>query len=209
MSALRLEILASDGMARSGVLHLPRGQVETPAFMPVGTAATVKAMLPESVAETGARIVLGNTYHLMLRPGAERISRLGGLHKFMNWPYNILTDSGGFQVMSLAALRRIGEEGVHFRSHIDGSEQFLSPERSMQIQDLLGANIQMVLDECAPFPSSFESIETSLALSMRWAMRSKAAFRKKPGHFCFGIVQGGVFPDLRRRSAEALGRNRL
>jgi queuine tRNA-ribosyltransferase len=206
VSALRFEIAANDGTARSGVLHLPRGGAETPAFMPVGTAGTVKAMLPESVAETGARIVLGNTYHLMLRPGAGRIAQLGGLHKFMNWPHNILTDSGGYQVMSLAALRELSEEGVRFRSHIDGSEQFLSPERAMEIQNLLGSNIQMVLDECAPFPSSFDRIEQSLALSMRWAERSKAVFRKKPGHFCFGIVQGGVFPDLRRRSAEDLVR---
>ncbi len=204
MSTLRFDISAHDGVARTGILHLSRGEVETPAFMPVGTTATVKAMLPESVAETGARIVLGNTYHLMLRPGAERVARLGGLHKFMNWPNNILTDSGGFQAMSLAALRELTEEGVRFRSHIDGSEQFLSPERSMEIQDLLGANIQMVLDECAPFPSTFERIERSLSLSMRWAKRSKAAFRERPGHYCFGIVQGGVFAELRRRSAEEL-----
>jgi queuine tRNA-ribosyltransferase len=161
-------------------------------------------MLPEHVAATGARIVLGNTYHLMLRPGAERIARLGGLRKFMNWPHNILTDSGGFQVMSLAALRDLSEEGVRFRSHIDGSEHFLSPERSMEIQHLLGSNIQMVLDECAPFPASLERIEKSLALSMHWAQRSKNAFRETPGHYCFGIVQGGVYPDLRRRSAEEL-----
>ncbi|HEX5280280.1 MAG TPA: tRNA guanosine(34) transglycosylase Tgt [Micropepsaceae bacterium] len=204
MSALQFEIKASDGAARSGVLHLPRGAVETPAFMPVGTAGTVKAMLPENVAATGARIVLGNTYHLMLRPGAERIARLGGLHKFMDWPFSILTDSGGFQVMSLSALRDIRDEGVRFRSHIDGSEHFLSPERAMEIQDLLGSDIQMVLDECAPFPASRERIESSLALSMRWAARSKAAFRRTPGRFCFGIVQGGVYPDLRLRSAEEL-----
>ena len=204
MNAIRFEIKATDGAARCGVLHLQRGAVETPAFMPVGTAGTVKAMLPENVAATGARIVLGNTYHLMLRPGAERIARLGGLHKFMNWPFSILTDSGGFQVMSLAALRDISEEGVRFRSHIDGSEHFLSPERAMEIQDLLGSNIQMVLDECAPHPASRERIESSLALSMRWAKRSKAAFGAKPGRFCFGIVQGGVYPELRRRSAEEL-----
>jgi len=204
MSGLQFEIRAMDGAARCGVLHLPRGAVETPAFMPVGTAGTVKAMLPENVAATGARIVLGNTYHLMLRPGAERIARLGGLHKFMDWPFSILTDSGGFQVMSLAALRDVREEGVRFRSHIDGSEHFLSPERAMEIQDLLGSNIQMVLDECAPYPASRERIESSLALSMRWAKRSRAAFRAKSGRFCFGIVQGGVYPDLRRRSAEEL-----
>ena len=204
MSALGFEVRAMDGAARCGVLHLPRGTVETPAFMPVGTAGTVKAMLPENVAATGARIVLGNTYHLMLRPGADRIARLGGLHKFMDWPFSILTDSGGFQVMSLAALRDIREEGVRFRSHVDGSEHFLSPERAMEIQDLLGSDIQMVLDECAPWPASRERIETSLALSMRWAKRSKAAFQAKSGRFCFGIVQGGVFPDLRLRSAEEL-----
>ena len=204
MSVLQFDIVARDGDARTGVLCLPHGEVETPAFMPVGTAAAVKAMLPENVAATGARIVLGNTYHLMLRPGAARIARLGGLRKFMNWPHNILTDSGGFQVMSLAALRDLSEEGVRFRSHIDGSEHFLSPERSMEIQHLLGSNIQMVLDECAPFPASLERIEQSLALSMRWAQRSKAAFREAPGHCCFGIVQGGVYADLRRRSAEEL-----
>ena len=204
MSRLPFEITATEGAARTGLLHLPKGVVETPAFMPFGTAGTVKAMLPENVAATGARIVLGNTYHLMLRPGAERIARLGGLQKFMNWPYSILTDSGGFQVMSLSALRAISDEGVKFRSHIDGSEYFLSPERAMEIQDLLGSDIQMVLDECAPFPASVESIENSLALSMQWARRSKLAFRNSPGNFCFGIVQGGVYPHLRRRSAEEL-----
>jgi queuine tRNA-ribosyltransferase len=204
VSAWGFDIKATDGAARCGVLQLPRGMIETPAFMPVGTAGTVKAMLPENVAATGARMVLGNTYHLMLRPGAERIARLGGLHKFMDWPFSILTDSGGFQVMSLAALRDIREEGVRFRSHIDGSEHFLSPERAMEIQDLLGSDIQMVLDECAPYPASRERIESSLALSMRWAKRSKAAFRAKFGRFCFGIVQGGVYPDLRLRSAEEL-----
>jgi hypothetical protein len=183
-----------------------RGAVSTPAFMPVGTAGSVKAMLPESVAGTGAEIVLGNTYHLMLRPGAERIGRLGGLHKFMNWPRPILTDSGGFQVMSLANLRKITEEGVRFRSHVDGAEHFLSPERAMEIQRLLGSDIQMVLDECAPFPSSEGQIEKSLALSMRWARRSKAAFGEQEHHSCFGIVQGGVYPYLRRRSAEELKR---
>jgi len=204
MSALQFDIKAADGASRCGVLHLPRGTVETPVFMPVGTAGTVKAMLPENVAATGARIVLGNTYHLMLRPGAERIARLGGLHKFMDWPFSILTDSGGFQVMSLAGLRDVREEGVRFRSHVDGSEHFLSPERAMEIQDLLGSDIQMVLDECAPYPASRERIESSLALSVRWAKRSKSAFRAKSGRFCFGIVQGGVYPDLRLRSAEEL-----
>ncbi|HEX3486336.1 MAG TPA: tRNA guanosine(34) transglycosylase Tgt, partial [Micropepsaceae bacterium] len=204
VSGLGFEILGSDGPARSGIIALQRGSIRTPAFMPVGTAATVKAMLPEGVAETGADIILGNTYHLMLRPGAERIARLGGLHKFMNWPRPILTDSGGFQVMSLSKLRKITEEGVRFRSHIDGTEYFLSPERAMEIQRLLGSDIQMVLDECAPFPSTEAEIEKSLALSMRWAKRSKTAFGIQEGRACFGIVQGGIYPHLRQRSAEAL-----
>jgi queuine tRNA-ribosyltransferase len=204
MSALDFAIRAVDGAARSGAIEMMRGMVHTPAFMPVGTSATVKAMLPESVAETGAEIVLGNTYHLMLRPGAERIAQAGGLHKFMNWQKPILTDSGGFQVMSLAALREMTEEGVRFRSHIDGSEHFLSPERAMEIQRLLGSDIQMVLDECAPYPSSETEIEKSLARSMRWAQRSKTAFGEQESQACFGIVQGGVYPRLRRRSAEQL-----
>jgi queuine tRNA-ribosyltransferase len=202
MSTLHFEVLARDGAARAGVIRLARGDIRTPAFMPVGTAATVKAMLPENVRATGADIVLGNTYHLMLRPEAERISRLGGLHKFMGWDWPILSDSGGFQVMSLAKLRDISEEGVRFRSHIDGSELFLSPERAMEIQHLLGSDIQMVLDECAPYPSSEAEIEKSLGLSMRWAVRSKAAFRHQ--NACFGIVQGGVYPALRQRSAHEL-----
>jgi len=204
MSEIHFELLAQDGDARAGILHTPRGPIHTPAFMPVGTGATVKAMLPENVADTGAQIVLANTYHLMLRPGAERIARLGGLHLFMNWQGPILTDSGGFQIMSLSSLRKLSEEGVRFRSHIDGSEHFLSPERAMEIQRQLGSDIQMVLDECPAFASSREEIESSLALSMRWAKRSKAAFGNQPGRACFGIVQGGVFADLRRRSAESL-----
>ena len=204
MSSLSLELKAHCGAARTGLLHTPRGDIATPAFMPVGTAATVKAMLPQSVRATGADIVLGNTYHLMLRPGAERIARLGGLHTFMGWQQPILTDSGGFQVMSLAKLRKITEEGVKFRSHIDGSEEFLSPERAMEIQRLLGSDIQMVLDECPALPAPETVIETSLALSLRWARRSKAAFGEQPGRACFGIVQGGTFPRLRRRSAEEL-----
>src|SRR6202167_2204549 len=172
MSVCRCEWHATDGHARTGAIHTPRGEIRTPAFMPVGTAATVKAMLPQSVRETGADILLGNTYHLMLRPGAERIARLGGLHRFMAWDGPILTDSGGFQVMSLSKLRKISEEGVRFRSHIDGTEEFLSPERAMQIQALLGSDIQMVLDECPAYPASEADIETSLALSMRWAKRS-------------------------------------
>src|SRR5258705_10424654 len=204
MSEFAFEIGARDGAARSGILRMERGAVLTPAFMPVGTAGSVTAMLPESVAQTGADIVLGNTYHLMLRPSAERIARLGGLHKFINWPRPILADSGGFQVMSLASLRKITEEGVRFRSHIDGAEYFLSPERAMEIQRLLGSDIQMVLDECTPFPSTETAIEKSLALSMRWAKRSKAAFGEQEHQSCFGIVQGGVYPHLRRRSAEEL-----
>lgn len=204
MSEVRFELTAADGDARAGILRTPRGDIRTPAFMPVGTAATVKAMLPASVRETGADIVLGNTYHLMLRPGAEPLNRLGGLHKFMGWNGPILTDSGGFQVMSLSQLRKISEEGVHFRSHIDGAEEFLSPERAMAIQHLLGSDIQMVLDECPPYPATESDIEKSSQLSTRWAARSKAAFRRHPGRACFGIVQGGVYPALRRRSADAL-----
>lgn len=204
MNEFRFELLATDGAARTGVIHTPRGEIRTPAFMPVGTAATVKAMMPESVRETGADILLGNTYHLMLRPGAERITRLGGLHKFMNWPRPILTDSGGFQVMSLSDLRKISEEGVKFQSHIDGHAEFLSPERAMEIQRLLGSDIQMVFDECPALPATHAEIEKSMALSMRWAKRSKTAFGEQPGHACFGIVQGGTFTDLRVRSAEAL-----
>jgi queuine tRNA-ribosyltransferase len=198
------EILAQDGAARLGRLTTAHGTIETPAFMPVGTAATVKAMTPEAVAMTGARIVLGNTYHLMLRPGAERIAALGGLHRFMNWPYAILTDSGGFQVMSLSALRKITEEGVAFRSHLDGSRHLLTPERSIQIQHLLGSDLTMAFDECTKFPAEREQVEASMELSMRWAARSRAAFAPRPGHGIFGIVQGGVHPDLRRRSAARL-----
>ena len=204
MSEFRFELLATDGAARTGVIHTPRGEIRTPAFMPVGTAATVKAMMPQSVRETGADILLGNTYHLMLRPGAERIARLGGLHKFMDWPRPILTDSGGFQVMSLSALRKISEEGVKFQSHIAGHEEFLSPERAMEIQRLLGSDIQMVFDECPALPATHATIEKSMAMSMRWAKRSKTAFGEQPGHACFGIVQGGTFVDLRQRSASEL-----
>ena len=204
MNSFEFTISATDGVARTGVIRTPRGEIRTPAFMPVGTAATVKAMLPGQVRDTGADILLGNTYHLMLRPGAERISRLGGLHKFMGWERPILTDSGGFQVMSLSKLRKITEEGVRFNSHIDGSEHFLSPERAMEIQRLLGSDIQMVLDECPAFPATQSDIEKSLAMSMRWAKRSKAAFGDQPGHACFGIVQGGVYPQLRQRSAGEL-----
>lgn len=204
METLRFEIERADGPARTGQLHLPRGSIRTPAFMPVGTAATVKAMLPQSVRETGADILLGNTYHLMLRPGAERIARLGGLHRFMGWEGPILTDSGGFQVMSLSKLRKITEDGVTFRSHIDGSQHFLSPERAMEIQRFLGSDIQMVLDECPALPADRVTLEASLALSMRWARRSRDAFGEQPGRACFGIVQGGTLADLRQRSAAAL-----
>jgi queuine tRNA-ribosyltransferase len=204
VDAFSFELAARDGAARTGVIHTPRGDIRTPAFMPVGTAGSVKAMLPESVRATGADIVLGNTYHLMLRPGAERIARLGGLHRFMGWERPILTDSGGFQVMSLANLREISDDGVRFRSHIDGAEEFLSPERAMEIQRLLGSDIQMVLDECPPFPSTEAQMEQSVARSMRWAARSKTAFGQQPGRACFGIVQGGTFPHLRERSAREL-----
>ncbi len=197
-------IHATEGKARRGVLHTAHGDIQTPAFMPVGTAATVKAMMPESVAATGADILLGNTYHLMLRPTAERIHRLGGLHHFMHWDKPILTDSGGFQVMSLAGLRKISEEGVLFQSHIDGSRHMLSPERSMEIQHLLGSDITMIFDECTPFPASYEQAEHSMLLSLRWAERSKAAFVERPGYGLFAIVQGGVYEALRLESAEKL-----
>jgi len=190
--------------ARCGVISTPRGQIRTPAFMPVGTAATVKAMLPESVRSTGADVLLGNTYHLMLRPTAERISELGGLHKFMNWERPILTDSGGFQVMSLAELRKLNEEGVTFKSHIDGSPHVLSPERSMEIQKMLGSDIVMCFDECPALPASYEKIAESMQLSMRWARRSRDAFGDRPGHALFGIQQGGLEYDLRAESAETL-----
>ena len=195
---------ATSGKARSGTIRTPRGDIRTPAFMPVGTAATVKAMLPESVASTGAEILLGNTYHLMLRPTAERIARLGGLHRFMNWDRPILTDSGGFQVMSLAALRKLSEEGVRFSSHIDGSRHLLSPERSMEIQKLLGSDIVMCFDECPALPAPVERVAESMRLSMRWAARSREAFGDRPGHALFGIQQGGVTEELRAESAAAL-----
>ena len=197
-------VSAIDGAARAGVISTPRGQVRTPAFMPVGTAATVKAMLPESVAATGADILLGNTYHLMLRPTAERIARLGGLHRFMNWDRPILTDSGGFQVMSLASLRKMTEEGVRFKSHIDGSTHHLTPERSMEIQRLLGSDIVMAFDECPALPATDAVVAASMRRSMRWAARSREAFGARPGHALFGIMQGGVTRELREESAAAL-----
>ncbi len=195
---------ATDGKARTGLISTPRGDIRTPAFMPVGTAATVKAMLPESVRATGADILLGNTYHLMLRPTAERIDRLGGLHKFMNWERPILTDSGGFQVMSLADLRKLTEDGVSFKSHIDGSKHMLSPERSMEIQKLLGSDIVMCFDECPALPADRDRIAESMRLSMRWAARSRDAFGDRPGHALFGIQQGGLEQDFREESAQAL-----
>ncbi|SDC89627.1 tRNA guanosine(34) transglycosylase Tgt [Ruegeria marina] len=198
------DLQATDGKARTGLIHTPRGAVRTPAFMPVGTAATVKAMMPESVRATGADILLGNTYHLMLRPTAERIDRLGGLHKFMNWDRPILTDSGGFQVMSLAGLRKLTEKGVTFKSHIDGSKHELTPERSMEIQRLLGSDIVMCFDECPALPADRDRIAESMRLSMRWAERSRDAFGDRPGHALFGIMQGGLEQDLREESAAAL-----
>ncbi len=198
------ELFATDGAARVGEITTAHGTIQTPAFMPVGTAATVKAMFVDDVRATGADVILGNTYHLMLRPTAERIHRFGGLHRFMNWPYPILTDSGGFQVMSLSKLRKITEDGVSFQSHIDGSSHLLTPERSMEIQGLLGSDIQMAFDECTPFPCEKNEAESSMELSMRWAERSKRAFSGGPGQAVFGIVQGSVHEDLRARSVKAL-----
>ncbi|MGC6472003.1 MAG: tRNA guanosine(34) transglycosylase Tgt [Parvibaculales bacterium] len=201
------KLLKTDGQARRGEISTPRGVIRTPAFMPVGTAGTVKAMYPDQVRALGADIVLGNTYHLMLRPGAEEVAALGGLHNFMQWDGPILTDSGGFQVMSLSKLRKMTEEGVNFQSHIDGKKYMLTPERSIEIQTLLGANIRMVLDECTPYPASHEEADASMQLSMRWAERSKdafAAFDKGEGDALFGIVQGGVYEDLRHQSATRL-----
>jgi len=204
MTDFAFNLLKEDGHARLGEVHTAHGVIHTPAFMPVGTAATVKAMTTESVAATGAEILLGNTYHLMLRPGAERVGRLGGLHKFMRWDKPILTDSGGFQVMSLAKLRTLSEEGVKFQSHLDGSTHLLTPERSMQIQHLLDADITMSFDECTPFPATPQQAESSMKLSMRWAKRSRDAFVERPGYGLFGIVQGGIYPELRAESVAAL-----
>ncbi|UYQ70514.1 tRNA guanosine(34) transglycosylase Tgt [Pelagibacterium flavum] len=195
---------ATDGMARRGQMDTPRGEIRTPAFMPVGTAGTVKAMYPEQVRETGADIVLGNTYHLMLRPGAERVARLGGLHEFMDWQRPILTDSGGFQVMSLAKLRKLDENGVTFKSHIDGATHNLTPERSIEIQKLLDSDIIMQLDECVSLPAEYDELERAMELSIRWAERSKKAFDNAKGRALFGIVQGGDNAELRARSAAGL-----
>ena len=198
------QLHARSGKARTGIIRTPRGEIRTPAFMPVGTAATVKAMLPSSVRQTGADILLGNTYHLMLRPTAERIDRLGGLHKFMNWERPILTDSGGFQVMSLSSLRKMCEDGVTFKSHIDGSKHHLTPERSMEIQRLLGSDIVMCFDECPALPAERDEIARSMRMSMRWAERSREAFGDRPGYALFGIQQGGLDEQLRGESADAL-----
>lgn len=201
---LKFEIDKKIGKSRRGRLITKHGVVNTPAFMPVGTCGTVKAMMPESVAATGAEILLGNTYHLMLRPGADLVEKMGGLHKFMNWNKPILTDSGGFQVMSLSGLRKLTEEGVTFRSHVDGKKFFLSPEESMKIQHKLDSNITMCLDECTPYPSTYETCAKSMRMSMRWAKRSKEAFIDRDGYGIFGIQQGNVYKDLREESAKAL-----
>jgi len=203
-TGIGFSLKATDGKARCGVIATPRGDIATPAFMPVGTAGTVKAMLPESVAATGADVVLGNTYHLMLRPGAMQIEKLGGLHRFMNWQRPILTDSGGYQVMSLAGLRKLSEDGVRFKSHIDGSDHMLSPESSMEIQRQLGSDIVMCFDECTPFPADQKTAHDSMQRSMRWAERSRAAFGDRPQNALFGIQQGGVYEDQRAESAAAL-----
>lgn len=204
MTEFTLRITATDGAARTGTLATAHGEVATPAFMPVGTAGTVKAMTSDAVRATGADIVLGNTYHLMLRPGAERVARLGGLHRFMDWAGPILTDSGGFQVMSLAKLRKLDANGVTFQSHLDGSTHRLTPRRSIEIQHLLDATITMVLDECTPFPATPEQAAASMQLSLRWAQQSRDAFVPRPGYGLFGIVQGSVYPDLRAECARTL-----
>jgi queuine tRNA-ribosyltransferase len=213
MTRFAFDIHTRDGKARSGAIRMRRGEIRTPAFMPVGTAATVKAMKPEAVRAAGADIILGNTYHLMLRPGAERVNRLGGLHKFMNWDRPILTDSGGYQVMSLSDLRKITEEGVSFASHVDGSRHMLTPERSMEIQRLLGSDIVMAFDECPKVDQPRDAIAHSMEMSMRWARRSRAAFDRfddsgggehAAGAALFGIQQGALDEGLRKSSADAL-----
>ena len=205
MSAFPFEIHARDGAARTGVLRTPRGDIRTPAFMPVATAGTVKALTTDQVRQTGADILLGNTYHLMLRPGAERVKRLGGLHHLMRWDGPILTDSGGFQVMSLSKISKVREDGVTFQSHIDGSRHVLSPERSIEIQaDLLGSDIVMQLDECVSWPAEEARAREAMELSVRWGARSKAAFGARDAQALFGIQQGSTFPHLRQESAERL-----
>ena len=207
-SRFQFDIHATDGMARTGVIHMKRGDIRTPAFMPVGTAGTVKGLMPDAVRDAGADIILGNTYHLMLRPTAERIAKLGGLHKFMDWDRPILTDSGGYQVMSLSDLRKITEEGVTFKSHIDGSRHMISPERSMEIQRLLDSDIVMAFDECTPYPAEKAEVRRSMEMSMRWAKRSRDGFDSGEEHASrtalFGIQQGGMHEDLRKISADAL-----
>ena len=200
----QFKLLATDGKARLGEVSMPRGTIRTPAFMPVGTVGTVKAMYLDQVRELGADIILGNTYHLMLRPGPERVARLGGLHELIRWPHPILTDSGGFQVMSLSGLRKLDEQGVTFKSHVDGALHHMSPERSIEIQGLLDSDIQMQLDECVALPASPKEIERAMEMSLRWAERCKVAFGDQPGKAMFGIVQGGDIPHLRVRSAQAL-----
>jgi queuine tRNA-ribosyltransferase len=202
--AFQFQLKNTDGKARLGQISMPRGEIRTPAFMPVGTVGTVKAMYLDQVRDLGADIILGNTYHLMLRPGAERVARLGGLHNLIRWPRPILTDSGGFQVMSLSGLRKLDEQGVTFKSHVDGSLHHMSPERSIEIQGLLGSDIQMQLDECVALPAERKEIERAMEMSVRWAERCRVAFGDQPGKAMFGIVQGGDQPDLRIRSAEAL-----
>ncbi|MDI9408444.1 MAG: tRNA guanosine(34) transglycosylase Tgt [Candidatus Pacebacteria bacterium] len=202
-SSFEFRLEKKSGRGRTGLVTTAHGSIQTPAFMPVGTQATVKAMLPESVRATGAEIVLGNTYHLMLRPTAERVARLGGLHRFMNWPGPILTDSGGYQVMSLAGLRKITEEGVAFNSHLDGSKHLLTAESSTEIQRLLDATISMVFDECTPYPATRDQAQQSMLRSLRWAKRSRLAFDPRAGYGQFGIVQGGIYPELRLESAAA------
>jgi queuine tRNA-ribosyltransferase len=204
MNDFRFQLLSADRAARRGRLQTAHGAIETPVFMPVGTAATVKALTVDMVAETGASIILANTYHLMLRPGADTIEALGGLHRFMDWPGPILTDSGGYQVMSLSDLRKIDETGVTFKSHLDGSAHILTPERAMALQRQFDSTITMVLDECTPFPATPEQAEQSMTLSMRWAARCRRAFVERPGYGLFGIVQGGIYPTLREVSARAL-----
>ncbi len=204
MTAFSFQVQATDGAARRGRLVTAHGEIDTPAFMPVGTAATVKAMFPETVAATGAQIILANTYHLMLRPGAERIAQFGGVRKLMNWPGPLLTDSGGYQVMSLSKLRKMSEDGVTFQSHIDGSKHHLTPERSIQIQHQLDATITMAFDECTPFPAEEKEVAESMRMSMRWAKRSKQAYVQREGYGLFGIVQGGIHENLRAESAAAL-----
>ena len=202
--SIKFSIEATDGKARLGKISTGRGDIKTPAFMPVGTAGTVKAMMPSSVRSTGADIILGNTYHLMLRPTAERISLLGGLHKFMDWEYPILTDSGGFQVMSLSGLTKISEKGVTFKSHIDGSSHVITPERSIELQHLFGSDISMCFDECTPYPVEEKTAMNSMQLSMRWAKRSREAFNNENGRAIFGIQQGSVFKAQREESSDAL-----